>query len=88
MMYDDLKTRLECPVCNKICLPPVMQCRNGHNTCNACRDKVRSCPTCREIDIDVRNLFAEQAVSFMTIACEYGMYGCSAEMPYRERDKV
>lgn len=86
MMYEDLKTRLECPVCSKICLPPVMQCRNGHSTCNACRAKIRSCPTCREIDIDVRNLFAEQAVVFMSMACEYAMFGCTVEMTFRDKD--
>ena len=41
MLYEDAKTQLECPVCNKICLPPVMQCRNGHVTCNNCRNKAR-----------------------------------------------
>ena len=34
--------------------------RNGHVTCNPCRMKVQSCPMCREIDIDIRNLFAEK----------------------------
>ena len=41
LLYDDMKARLECPVCCKISLPPVMQCRNGHVTCNSCRLKVR-----------------------------------------------
>merc|ERR1712179_858510 len=58
---DDLKQNLECPVCARISLPPIMQCRNGHVTCNPCRLKVQSCPMCREIDIDIRNLFAEKA---------------------------
>lgn len=87
MLYEDTKLQLECPVCNKICLPPIMQCRNGHVTCNTCRDKVRSCPTCREIDINIRNLFAERAVAHMTIACEFANYGCNHEMPYREREQ-
>jgi len=86
MLYDDMKQRLECPVCCKISLPPVMQCRNGHVTCNNCRIKVRSCPMCREVDIDIRNLFAEKAVSYMTITCEFSHYGCKVEMPYRDRD--
>ena len=41
-------------VCARISLPPIMQCRNGHVTCNPCRLKVQSCPMCREIDIDIR----------------------------------
>ena len=36
-----LKEKLECPVCSQIALPPIMQCRNGHITCNKCRLKVR-----------------------------------------------
>lgn len=36
-----LKEKLECPVCNRISLPPIMQCRNGHIVCNSCRHKVR-----------------------------------------------
>ena len=41
---------------------------------------------CREVDIDVRNLFAEKAVSYMTIPCEFSLYGCKVETPYREKD--
>ena len=36
-----LKDKLECPVCSRIALPPIMQCRNGHLVCNLCRHKVR-----------------------------------------------
>ena len=70
LLPDDLKQNLECPVCTRISLPPIMQCRNGHVTCNPCRLKVfisifnvhkfifvlkvQSCPMCREVDIDIR----------------------------------
>ena len=54
MLPEDLKNNLECPVCARISLPPIMQCRNGHVTCNPCRLKVQSCPMCREVDIDIR----------------------------------
>ena len=54
MLPEDLKANLECPVCARISLPPIMQCRNGHVTCNPCRLKVQSCPMCREVDIDIR----------------------------------
>ena len=36
-----LKDKLECPICLRIALPPIMQCRNGHIVCNSCRHKVR-----------------------------------------------
>ena len=55
VLPEDLKSYLECPVCARISLPPIMQCRNGHVTCNPCRLKVQSCPMCREVDIDIRS---------------------------------
>ena len=54
LLPEDLKSNLECPVCARLSLPPIMQCRNGHVTCNPCRLKVQSCPMCREVDIDIR----------------------------------
>ena len=33
-LNSELKEKLECPVCLQITLPPIMQCRNGHITCN------------------------------------------------------
>jgi len=86
ILPDDLKQNLECPVCARISLPPIMQCRNGHVTCNPCRLKVQSCPMCREIDIDIRNLFAEKAVTFMSIPCEFRTYGCRVEVQYKDKE--
>ena len=45
---DDLKHSLECPICSHIPLPPIMQCRNGHITCNVCRAKVRTTCTLQQ----------------------------------------
>ena len=84
----DLKANLECPVCSRISLPPIMQCRNGHVTCDACRPKVQSCPICREVDIDIRNMFAEKAINYMTMPCEFKQYGCGVEVPYKEKGDV
>jgi len=86
VLPEDLKMNLECPVCARISLPPIMQCRNGHVTCNPCRLKVQSCPMCREIDIDIRNLFAEKAVTFMSIPCEFKTYGCRVEIQYKDKE--
>ncbi|XP_040579181.1 E3 ubiquitin-protein ligase Siah1 [Lepeophtheirus salmonis] len=83
---EDLKINLECPVCGRISLPPIMQCRNGHVTCNACRPKVQSCPVCREIDIDIRNMFAEKAITYLTIQCEFDQYGCKEIIQFRDKE--
>jgi len=86
VLPDDLRQNLECPVCARISVPPIMQCRNGHVTCNQCRLKVQSCPMCREIDIDIRNLFAEKAVTFMSLPCEFRTYGCKVEIQYNDKE--
>ncbi len=85
---EDLKLNLECPVCSRISLPPIMTCKNGHVTCNACRPKVQSCPICREADIESRNMLAEKAITYLTIPCEYGQHGCKMEVPYRDKEAV
>ncbi|TRY70381.1 hypothetical protein TCAL_02887 [Tigriopus californicus] len=87
LLPDDLKMHLECPVCSKVSLPPIMQCRNGHVTCNTCRSKVSACPVCREVVMDIRNMFAEKALLYMTIPCEYQNFGCKVEVQYREKDE-
>lgn len=81
-----LKEKLECPVCSRISLPPIMQCRNGHITCNQCRIKVRDCPVCREGDTDIRNLYAEKSIVFLSIPCEYKQYGCKEEIQFSEKE--
>jgi len=81
-----LKDKLECPICLRIALPPIMQCRNGHIVCNNCRHKVRDCPVCREADIDVRNLFAEKAIVHLPIPCINKQFGCKEEVPYSDKE--
>jgi len=81
-----LKEKIECPICLRIALPPIMQCRNGHIVCNSCRHKVRDCPVCRESDIDVRNLFAEKAIVYLPIPCSNKQFGCKEEVPYSDKE--
>jgi len=85
-VLDELKASLECPVCSRLSLPPLMACRNGHVTCNACRPKVTSCPICREAEIDSRNMLLEKAFAYLTIPCEYAPHGCQVEIPYRDKE--
>ena len=87
-VLDELKASLECPVCSRLSLPPLMACRNGHVTCNACRPKVTSCPICREAEIDSRNMLLEKAFAYLTIPCEYAPHGCQVEIPYKDKESV
>ena len=43
--------------------------------------------TCQKIFI-FRNLFAEKAVTFMTIPCEFRTYGCRVEIQYKDKEVV
>ena len=42
------KVDLECPICFKLCAPPIYTCQNQHLVCIACRPKLRQCPSCSE----------------------------------------
>ena len=45
----DLEKDLECPVCFEIaCQAPIFKCDQDHLICSKCREKVVSCPMCRE----------------------------------------
>ena len=35
-----------------------------------------------------RNLFAEKAVTFMSIPCEFKTYGCRVEIQYKDKESV
>ena len=39
---------LQCPVCLSVPNCEIIQCRNGHITCQACANRTPTCPMCRE----------------------------------------
>ena len=43
------KVELECPICFKLCAPPIYTCQAQHLVCIACRPKLRQCPSCEEV---------------------------------------
>ena len=46
---EDAEKDLECPVCFEIaCQAPIFKCDQDHLICSKCREKVVSCPVCRE----------------------------------------
>ena len=63
----ELEESLQCPVC--LLIPralPVPACPAGHIICQACREKVTLCPTCR-YDGEIRHLSIDcKASSLMT----------------------
>lgn len=60
-----LLTHFRCSVCFAICTPKIVQCLNGHITCNVCLAKsdLNTCPVCRADKADAaRNLLAERVL--------------------------
>lgn len=51
-------------------------------------DFCRDCPVCREVDIEVRNIFAEKSIVFLTIPCEYKQFGCKEDITFSDKEMV
>ena len=48
----------------------------------------RDCPVCRETDTDIRNLYAEKSIHFLSIPCDYKQYGCKEEIQFSDKEMV
>ena len=67
-----LKDILECTVCKIVTHSKILQCTNGHLTCNRCSARITNCPVCRvpldpDVDRRTRALSAEQAIDAMNL---------------------
>ncbi|KAI4793247.1 hypothetical protein KUCAC02_032850 [Chaenocephalus aceratus] len=68
----ELTALFECPVCFDYVLPPILQCQAGHLVCNACRQKLSCCPTCRgPLSPSIRNLAMEKVASTLPFPCKH-----------------
>jgi hypothetical protein len=80
---------LECPICTQICLPPVLQCVNGHLVCNGCISRLAEaevCPTCRHGGPFGRCLVADRLLALVDpiVVCPFL---CGAKLQLSERLK-
>eukprot|EP00092_Neocalanus_flemingeri_P025517 GFUD01027665.1.p1 GENE.GFUD01027665.1~~GFUD01027665.1.p1 ORF type:complete len:273 (-),score=44.77 GFUD01027665.1:60-878(-) len=80
-----LRSHLECPVCT--CLPhnaKFFSCKNGHQICQHCYDKVKNCPQgrCQYSSPPTRELVIEKMISEadMKFNCENAGRGCHVEL--------
>ncbi|XP_065207677.1 uncharacterized protein LOC135836639 isoform X2 [Planococcus citri] len=78
--YEDLNYELiqllECPICFEYSTPPINQCLQGHIICSNCRQRVNSCPTCRNMFQESRNLIMEKVAALLRYPCKNAMTGC------------
>jgi E3 ubiquitin-protein ligase SIAH1 len=67
---------LECPVCMEYMVPPIKLCRNGHNICSKCKERVTCCPTCKAEFSEIRNVALENIVRTQKYPCDNRQGGC------------
>ena len=77
----DVLEQLQCPVCMEYMLPPITICGNGHNICSSCKQKIQTCPTCREPLSDTRNRALETLALRVECPCANKPHGCTLNFP-------
>lgn len=66
----------------------ILQCKNGHPLCSACKSKVgNQCPTCRQELGDIRCLVLEKVAEKFKHSCKYQSSGCPEVLPYSIKSK-
>jgi len=65
----DMIRTLFCPVCQRVFLPPVKTCVNGHVTCFYCLSAPRKCGVCRGRIMVERNLLVEKQLEMLSAGC-------------------
>ncbi|XP_030569159.1 uncharacterized protein LOC115768633 isoform X1 [Drosophila novamexicana] len=68
IIVDSILKAIECPVCNSIITPPVLQCQNGHVLCLECRIRTEKCPICRGFFTPIRSSIAEEIYAIIAFA--------------------
>lgn len=75
-----------CPCCKEFYFGYVMQCDEGHQLCEDCRDKVNICPECRKpFGMNkIRSRAVETVLTQLeiTVPCAHRSMGCEEQIPY------
>lgn len=84
-----VRSKLDCPVCFELMLPPISQCREGHAVCGSCckrllRSAGPKCPTCRCVLASpvARALQLELVAATVQLTCKW--QGCGHVCPYSD----
>ncbi|XP_048727232.1 E3 ubiquitin-protein ligase Siah1-like [Ostrea edulis] len=83
----DLASLFECPVCFDYALPPITQCQSGHIVCQACKQKLNMCPTCRGPLGNIRNLAMEKVATTVMFPCKYSSSGCPVTLLHTDKQE-
>lgn len=85
-LTDEIRNRLQCPICYEMMLPPIKQCSEGHPMCSFCCSRLLlqdlpKCPSCRcTLDKPSRALLLEQMAQSVKVPCKWE--GCAAICAY------
>ncbi|XP_050215170.1 E3 ubiquitin-protein ligase SINA-like 10 [Mercurialis annua] len=76
---------MDCAVCCEPLRPPIIQCQNGHATCNSCSVKMGKCHACTLPIGPMRCRIMEAVVESLTVYCQNRVYGCQESFNYDEK---
>eukprot|EP00445_Apocalathium_hangoei_P014398 CAMPEP_0203874866 /NCGR_PEP_ID=MMETSP0359-20131031/20512_1 /ASSEMBLY_ACC=CAM_ASM_000338 /TAXON_ID=268821 /ORGANISM="Scrippsiella Hangoei, Strain SHTV-5" /LENGTH=367 /DNA_ID=CAMNT_0050793651 /DNA_START=79 /DNA_END=1182 /DNA_ORIENTATION=- len=86
-LEEDIRSKLDCPICFEVMVPPIKQCREGHPFCSACCSSLFNagrpkCPTCRCALAKpvARALQLEQVASSLRLKCKWEL--CAESCTY------
>ncbi|XP_050233388.1 E3 ubiquitin-protein ligase SINA-like 10 [Mercurialis annua] len=78
---------MDCVVCGEPLTPHIIQCENGHITCNTCSAKFGKCHS-RTLPIgSMRCQAMEVVVESLKVFCQNKIYGCKESFSYDGKTK-
>ena len=95
-MKGEVVSKLECPICYNIMLPPIRQCSEGHTLCDTCCQKIMNqnanrkvCPTCRATMANpvARARALEDWAAGANVKVKCDMASCALTFPYAKFDE-
>ncbi|CAH0560714.1 unnamed protein product [Brassicogethes aeneus] len=72
----------KCPNCELYMLPPIYQCKKGHNQCDECFGKLKKCHECSECKSDERSYVLEEIAEYLEFPCKFKEKGCDFKSYY------
>ncbi|XP_050222120.1 E3 ubiquitin-protein ligase SINA-like 10 [Mercurialis annua] len=76
---------MDCPICCEPLTTPIIQCENGHATCNSCSEKTQKCHSCTLPIRRMRNRILEDVADSLRVCCSFKNYGCPATVRYPDK---
>jgi hypothetical protein len=79
--YQDLLSKMVCPVCDETFAPPVVICVSGHSLCSKCSPWMKLCTVCFKPLTDTHNKNVHDILVTTSYQCPSRPQGCTAKLP-------